>query len=312
MMADAVEGFVTGFRRLRIDRSNGVAKPYKPLLLAAVVLLIGKGKIRSPDIALDGGLVSAFRQLLALLYPDWKLGKSPDYPYRHLETDGIWALVAKQGALPRLEAARNLGGRARAMLRHVAFARMDERVFEALVDSPAARAQVLDALCAWYLPEGARRRIAEIEGGAAFAAEGTSVAILTEKALEEGLVREWPHTGFAELGVELARPEKHGRPGRQVLTPVNAIDLLGYRPDRREWWVIELKHGRPSDNVVGQVSRYLQWVAEECAGPGETARGAVIARDADAKLRYAIRANPRLSLWTWDDGLRVSRIEGEA
>lgn len=97
-----------------------------------------------------------------------------------------------------------------------------------------------------------------------------------------------------------------------MLTPVNAIDLLGYRPERREWWVIELEHGRPADEVVGQVSRYLGWVAEECSRRGEAASGAIVAREADEKLRDAVRANPRLTLWTWDDELTVSRVEGEA
>ena len=60
---------------------------------------------------------------------------------------------------------------------------------------------------------------------------------------------------------------------------------------------------------MGQVSRYLGWVAEECARRGETA---IVARDADRKLRYAVRANQRLTLWTWDDELTVSRVEGDA
>jgi hypothetical protein len=63
--------------------------------------------------------------------------------------------------------------------------------------------------------------------------------------------------------------------------------------------------------VVGQVSRYLGWVTEECAGRAEAATGAIIGREADEKLRYAVRANPRLPLWAWDDDLRVSRVEGE-
>ena len=45
---------------------------------------------------------------------------------------------------------------------------------------------------------------------------------------------------------------------------------------------------------------------------GETATGAIVARDADRKLRYAVRANQRLTLWTWDDELTVSRVEGDA
>jgi hypothetical protein len=303
------ERFLEVLRRLRVDRSKGVAKPYKPLLLAAVMLLIGKGKLRSPDIALDGGLVSAFKQLLALVYPEWKLGRSPDYPFRHLETDGVWQLVPRDGALEQLTAARGMGGRARTVLRHVAFARMDPAVFAALAASPALRAQILDTLCAWYLPAGARRQLADIESGRSLAVETTTTAILDEKALEESLVRDWTRTAFAQLGVELASVERHGRPGRQVLTPVNAIDLLGYHPERKEWWVIELKHGRPADEVVGQVSRYLGWVSEECARRGERATGAIVARDANEKLRYAVRANPRLTLWTWDEELVVSKVE---
>lgn len=305
-----VDELLGTLRRLRVDRGKGVAKPYKPLLLAAVVLLIGKGKLRSPDIALDGGLVSAFKQLLARLYPEWPLGRDPSYPFRHLETDGVWTMVAKEGQGDLLAAARGIGGRARRMLRHVAFARMDADVFRILAASPAARSQVLDTLAAWYLPAGARRELAAVESGGSLGVEPTTAAILDEKALEETLVREWSRTAFARLGVELADPERHGRPCRQVLTPVNAIDLLGYHRDRKEWWVIELKHGRPADEVVGQVSRYLGWVTAECARRGETATGAIVARDASPKLRYAVRANERLSLWTWDDDLVVSRVEG--
>lgn len=308
--AREVEQFLAMLRRLRRDRSQGVVKPYKPLLLAAVVLLIGKGKLRSPDIALDGGLKSAFLQLLALLYPDWKLGRSPDYPFRHLETDGVWKLVAKDGEGDSLAVARGIRGRARAVLSHVAFAQMDAVTFDALAASPALRAQVLDLLCAWYLPAGARADLAKLEGGDALGSEPTTTEMLSEKALEEALVSGWSRTAFSKLGIELADPKRHGRHGRQVLTPVNAIDLLGYHPARKEWWVIELKHGRPADKVVGQVSRYLGWVAEECAGRGEKAVGAIVARDADSKLRYAVRANPRLSLWTWDDELSVLQVEG--
>jgi hypothetical protein len=188
---------------------------------------------------------------------------------------------------------------------------MDAGLFEALAASPGLRAQVLDTLSAWYLPAGARQVLREIETGTSLGVEQTTAAILDEKALEESLAREWAHTAFAQLGVELATVERHGRPGRQVLTPVNAIDLLGYHPQKKEWWVIELKHGRPADEVVGQVSRYLGWVSEECARRGETATGAIVARDANDKLKYAVRANPRLTLWTWDDELQVRRIEGE-
>lgn len=51
--------FCERLRCLRLDRSGGLVKPYKPLMVAAVVLLIHKGKITSRNVLLDGGLTSA-------------------------------------------------------------------------------------------------------------------------------------------------------------------------------------------------------------------------------------------------------------
>ncbi len=58
-------------------------------------------------------------------------------------------------------------------------------------------------------------------------AEGDQIS---ERALEEHLELHWTETPFARNGVELARREVHGWPCRQVFTPVNAIDLLGFEP----------------------------------------------------------------------------------
>ncbi len=105
------------------------------------------------------------------------------------------------------------------------------------------------------------------------AAEGEQIS---ERALEEHLELHWDETPFARSGVELARREVHGWPCRQVFTPVNAIDLLGFESAARRWWVFELKRGRSADRVVGQVSRYLGWIGEERRGNRESAVGAII------------------------------------
>jgi hypothetical protein len=56
------------------------------------------------------------------------------------------------------------------------------------------------------------------------------------------------------------------------------------------------------------VSRYLGWIAEERRGHRESAVGAVIVKQADAKLRYAVKANERLSLWEYDERLAVRQV----
>src|SRR5262245_33720972 len=91
---------------LRLDRSGGTPKPYKPVMPAAVVVLIHKRKITSRSVYLDGGLRSAFEQLLRLLYPAWPQGTKPEYPFRHLENDGVWKLVPHDGGTDELRAAK--------------------------------------------------------------------------------------------------------------------------------------------------------------------------------------------------------------
>ena len=63
-MALTLDEFCSRLEHLRLDRSGGLVKPYKPLLVAAVLILIHKGKQPSRSVFLDGGLRSAFQQLL--------------------------------------------------------------------------------------------------------------------------------------------------------------------------------------------------------------------------------------------------------
>jgi hypothetical protein len=270
-------------------------------MLTAVVLLIGKGKIDSPNVFLDGGLDSVCRQLLALLYPSWPYRFDPRYPFRHLETDGIWTLVPLSNEIERLQGARELGLKALSVLKHVACARLDPEVFAQLAASPSLRHLILGEIATRYFPPGAREKIAcyESEDAVPNAPRAWS-ELLPERALEEALVKEWRRTPFGQLGIELTAPDRGFRMGRQILTEVNTIDVLGYRPAEKEWWVIELKRGRSSDAAVGQVSRYLRWVERHRAARQDRVVGAIVAHAADAHLRYAIESNPKLSLWIWD------------
>jgi hypothetical protein len=281
-------------------------------LIAAVVVLISKRKITSPYVLLDGALKSVFEQLLYETYPEWQFAADVRYPFRHLESDGIWTLDALPQSIGALTVARTLGARARELLKHVACARMDADVFKILSESAEARLSVLSQLATRYLrPESAAVMLRLLGDYSTPIPRGVSRAEdgLTERGIEELLFRNWRATAFyKELGIELASREQHGLPGRQVLTPVNAIDLLGFRESQREWWVIELKRGRPADAVVGQISRYLAWLMEDRRSRGETVVGAIVAGSVDPKLRYAVRANERLSLWTYDDDLSLARI----
>lgn len=93
--------------------------------------------------------------------------------------------------------------------------------------------------------------------------------------------------------------------GQQYPTTVGIIDLLGWQEARRCWWVIELKRGRASDRVVGQVSRYLGHVGRYLTRPNERARGVILARTFSERLQHACYPHEHIEAWTFDRGLRV-------
>lgn len=306
------EQWMDTVRHLRRDRSGGKAKPYKPLMLAGVVILIHKGEIRTRDVFLDGGLESVFVQLLQKLYPGEFESARPLYPFLHLETDHVWRLVPKDGAAESLRVAQANSASEWRVLKSVRCAELPPLVFEALASSFQNRFRTLQALIQAYdLPRDRTGHLWDLlsteEEQVKVPVAGEPV-LLTERALEQHLQDHWQSTEFARLGIELTSQGKHGLPCRQVLTPRNTIDLLGYRQAAREWWVFELKKGRSGDAVVGQVQRYMGWVAKQ-AKPSEQVRGAIIVGRVDENIRSAVAANERLTLWRYSDELRVQRVE---
>jgi len=92
--------------------------------------------------------------------------------------------------------------------------------------------------------------------------------------------------------------------GRQYPTAIGTIDLLA-QDATGIYVVIELKRGRTGDRVVGQIARYLTWVAQRLArGQESRVRGIVVGENFDNRFRAAITQLRRVSSYTFD--LRVS------
>ncbi len=203
------------------------------------------------------------------------------------------------------------GGDAWQVLRHVRCAELDPEVFTALASSFENRFRLLQLLIQTYdFPRdrtGYLWDLLSTDEEALPVPVASDASVITEKAVEEYLESHWDSTEFARLGIELLREEEHGLPCRQVLTPRNTIDLLGYRPSAREWWVFELKKGRSSDAVVGQIGRYMTWVAGR-ARRTESVRGAIVVGRVDENLKASVASNERLSLWRYDPQLRVHPV----
>lgn len=129
--------------------------------------------------------------------------------------------------------------------------------------------------------EGEIGAIGEVREGFA------EVSVQMERELEDFLIN---NLGLIESGLELYIDEQ-GENGRQYPTDVGTIDLLCKNKD--DFVIVELKKGRTSDAVVGQISRYIGWVRENLC-EGHNVRGIIIVHDFDPKLKYAVLAHDKL------------------
>lgn len=114
--------------------------------------------------------------------------------------------------------------------------------------------------------------------------EGQNQFVL-EKYLEEFIV-----TNFKSIfGLTLeVFADEEGVHGQQYPTEIGVIDILAWDNSTQSYVVIELKRGRPSDQVVGQVLRYMGWVKANLCRQGQLVRGLIICRDSDPRLSYAV------------------------
>lgn len=106
-----------------------------------------------------------------------------------------------------------------------------------------------------------------------------------EKYLEEFIVSNFDAVFKRKMHIY---EDAQGINGQQFLTDVGPIDILAVEADSNSFVVIELKKARTSDQVVGQILRYMGWVKKNLCKDGKGVKGIVICRDTDEKLSYAL------------------------
>jgi restriction system protein len=129
------------------------------------------------------------------------------------------------------------------------------------------------------------------------------IAFAMESHLEHFLVANW---GQTEFGQAFTIFEEDGEQvGKQYETDAGRIDILAVSKDRKRLLVIELKRGRTSDVVVGQLLRYMGYVKEELAEPEQTVEGVVIGLEEDQKLRWAIAPVPAVRFYRYQINFKL-------
>jgi restriction system protein len=119
-----------------------------------------------------------------------------------------------------------------------------------------------------------------------------------EKHLEDFLIKNWRHT---VLGQKYDIYEENGISGVQFPADGNErLDVLAISKDKNELLVVELKRGRASDEVVGQVQRYMGFIKQELAEQHQSVRGVIIAFEDDLRIRRALAVAPNISFYRYE------------
>lgn len=149
---------------------------------------------------------------------------------------------------------------------------------------------------------GTEMAVAADSSLATMASEGLGFGL--ERHLHEFLRDNWDQTSpgrewrlYSEEGNEDA--------GYEYPCGVGRIDLLARHRKKASWLVVELKRNQTSDVTVAQILRYMGWVRQHLAAPGESVRGLIIARHVDNYLQYALLGNSEIDVQLYEVDFRL-------
>jgi len=137
------------------------------------------------------------------------------------------------------------------------------------------------------------------------AVEDPSVFAL-EKHLEDFLIANWQ---FTHLGTDYDIYTVDGEVvGQQFPSDTGPIDILAISKDQNTLLVVELKRGRASDVVVGQIQRYMGYVKEALAEAQQEVRGIIIGLEDDLKLTRALSVTNNIDFYRYSVSFKLFKV----
>lgn len=109
-----------------------------------------------------------------------------------------------------------------------------------------------------------------------------------------------------EPGLQLFQDE--GINGIEFPAGGRYIDILAIDP-QQQLVVVELKVSRGYDRVVGQILRYMAWVKQHHAEPGQTVRGIIAAREISEDLKLACSCVEGVALYEYKMSVQLRKVE---
>lgn len=256
----------------------------------ALALLLDEGRPVAPRFTEALGLVSGMGKgiataILTVAYPD-RYGVWNNTSEGGLRKTGLWPEFPRGASLGERYAGVNA-----VLLRLAKDLKID--------------LWTLDALW-WRLLDPARVTVGALDDSGESGPGGTidSEHFALEKQLEGFLVENWSRT---ELGKEWNIFESEGEPlaGNQFPTDIGIIDVLAKHKKEPRWLVVELKRDQTTDQTVGQATRYMGWVRQHLAKPGDSVEALLIGRHVDDKARYAASVVPNVRLMRYEVSFKL-------
>ena len=88
------------------------------------------------------------------------------------------------------------------------------------------------------------------------------------------------------------------------------MDILAISKDKSELLVVELKKGRASDVVVGQIQRYMGFAQYELAEVNQTVKGVIIGLESDLRLRHVLSVIPSIRFYRYEMNSKLIQDNG--
>ena len=130
-------------------------------------------------------------------------------------------------------------------------------------------------------------------------------AFALEKHLEHFLVENWSKT---ELGATYDIYTEDGQlVGQQYPSDTGPIDILAISKDKKTLLVVEIKRGRASDRVVGQIQRYMGYVKDELAEADQKVKGVIIALEDDLRIRRALSVAQNIEFYRYQLSFKLNK-----
>lgn len=132
--------------------------------------------------------------------------------------------------------------------------------------------------------------------------------LLTTAFAYESDLRNFLSKNLLVLEAGLRLYEEEGITGIEFPAGGRFLDILAVDANGA-YVVIELKVSRGHDRAVGQLRRYMGWIAKNHADPGQAVRGIIIAREISQDLVLACSGLSDVKLFEYEMSVSVRKVE---